>query len=193
MTEINFDLINSIDYQKFDNEWYNNCKEASQNPSRSEYKLLSYFSTLFDNSIICEIGTRNGGSAIALSYNPTNKVITYDIVQHGIFKNNRKNIEFKIENIIDSEHKMQNLLNSCIINIDIDPHDGKKEEIIHNFLLKNNYKGLVFYDDIGPKWEFTKKQFDSINIKKYDMSFVGHCSGTGLVDYSNNFNLILHK
>ena len=47
---------------------------------QSEYKLYAYLSTFFNKSTILDIGTRVGGSALALSYNPTNQVISYDLV-----------------------------------------------------------------------------------------------------------------
>ena len=40
-----------------------------------EYRLYSYLSTFFNNTIILDIGTSFGRSAIALSHNDKNKVI----------------------------------------------------------------------------------------------------------------------
>lgn len=45
-----------------------------------EYKLYSYLTTFFDNSIILDIGTLNGRSAISLSHNESNQVISYNIL-----------------------------------------------------------------------------------------------------------------
>ena len=41
----------------------------------NEYRLYSYLSTLFNNSVILDIGTYNGRSAISLSHNVSNQVI----------------------------------------------------------------------------------------------------------------------
>ena len=41
---------------------------------QSEYRFYAYLSTFFNNTTILDIGTRTGGSALALSYNPTNQV-----------------------------------------------------------------------------------------------------------------------
>lgn len=43
------------------------------------YQLLAYLSTRFDNKTLFDIGTLKGYSALALSYNPSNRVISYDI------------------------------------------------------------------------------------------------------------------
>ena len=50
---------------------------------QSEYRFYAYMSTWFNNTTILDIGTRTGGSALALSYNPTNKVRSYDLVEQG--------------------------------------------------------------------------------------------------------------
>jgi hypothetical protein len=52
------------------------------NSGEQEYRLYSYLSTFFDNVIILDIGTLNGRSAIALSHNENNKVLSYDIQNH---------------------------------------------------------------------------------------------------------------
>ena len=47
-----------------------------------EYRLYSYLSTFFNYTKILDIGTSYGRSAIALSHNELNNVITYDIINH---------------------------------------------------------------------------------------------------------------
>ena len=41
--------------------------------------LLSHLSTYFNDSVIVDMGTRDGDSAVALSYNKLNRIYTYDI------------------------------------------------------------------------------------------------------------------
>ena len=94
----------------------------------NEYRLYSYLSTMFDNSIILDIGTLDGRSAVSLSHNEKNKVISYNILdqiknpQHKIYTKN--NIEFKIGNVLnDLTHT---LISKCkIIMIDIVMNDGE--------------------------------------------------------------------
>ena len=45
---------------------------------KQHYRLLSYFSTLFNNCNIIDIGSHRGNSALALSYNKTNTVYSFD-------------------------------------------------------------------------------------------------------------------
>ena len=50
-----------------------------QKPGINHYYLLSYISKKINNSLIVELGTYAGTSALALSVNPTNIVETYDL------------------------------------------------------------------------------------------------------------------
>ena len=47
-------------------------------PGKEHYRLLSYISTLYNGVTILDIGTYKGCSALALSFNPSNKVVSFD-------------------------------------------------------------------------------------------------------------------
>lgn len=146
------------------------------------YRLLAYLSTLFNNGLIVELGTRHGASAIALSHNPTNMVITYDIVRWTT-EVQKENVDFKIEDILTTDAAMMHLLKAKLIFIDIDPHNSHGERHLYQFLKRNNYKGLLVMDDIK-NYEELRVFWESIDVKKYDLTDVGHFSGSGLVDFS---------
>ena len=46
---------------------------------KEHYRLLAYLSTLFNDQILFDVGTLKGYSALALSYNRANKIVSYDI------------------------------------------------------------------------------------------------------------------
>lgn len=146
------------------------------------YRLLAYLSTLFNNGLIVELGTRHGASAIALSHNSTNMVISYDIVRWTT-EVQKANVDFKIEDILTTDSAMMHILKAKLIFIDIDPHNGHGERHLYSFLKRNNYKGMLLLDDIKD-YEPLRQVWESIDTKKYDLSKVGHFSGTGLVDFS---------
>ena len=66
---------------------------------------------------------------------------------------------------------------------DVDPHDGIIEREFLNWLDANNYKGIVFFDDIhlNPAMQAI---WDSINKEKYDLTDLGHYSGSGIAIYN---------
>ena len=72
---INLDITHLRAMSRNSNDW--------QEPGISEYQLYAYLSTKFNDSIILDIGTRYGGSALALSFNESNHVRSYDIEEQG--------------------------------------------------------------------------------------------------------------
>lgn len=180
--QINFDEVRMFNHSRLLENITNNQtkKETMDPPGIGPYRLFAYISTKFNNEIIIDLGTRHGGSANAFSFNPTNKVITYDILSQRIDIKEVPNIEFRIENVINN---LGQLLSARLIYIDIDPHDGIQEKIIYDYLLNNNYRGTIIFDDICNSWPGMKRFWDSIKEPKIDLSDIGS-GATGMVDFS---------
>jgi len=163
-----------------------------QKPGENHYRLLSYLSTLFNNSLIIDIGTHIGQSSLALSYNESNTIYTFDIFDKVYNKKikSRKNINFFQDDLFDTkvQEKWKNhILNSAFIFLDVDPHNGNMEIEFYNYLKEIDYKGFVVCDDI---W-FFKEMRDNFwykipNKYRYDLSDIGHCSGTGIICMNDN-------
>src|SRR5579862_1830524 len=102
LDKVNVDLTCFEDY--ITSNEYDTRKEFFGIPGQQHYRLLAYLSTLHNNSTIIDIGTHRGSSALALSYNSNNKVISFDIcdkVDNPKIKN-RSNIEFRLTNLFTS-------------------------------------------------------------------------------------------
>ena len=176
------------------------------------YPLLAYLSTKFNDTTLIEIGTFRGLGALALSYNLSNKVISYDIEDHKQWEQFPKNIEFRIKNFFeDADH----ILQSPLIFFDAGTYapntgeDGSLESATYKFLRDNNYRGILILDDIHIS-DKSNAVWNGITTKKYDLTAVGHgysrsietkyinghprtgllLSGTGLVDFSGSCNII---
>jgi len=154
---------------------------------QSEYRLYAWLSTQFDNSVILDVGTRTGGSALALSYNENNKVVSYDLQEQGASKIKRDNIEFKIKDF--REDDSINWDHVSIIMLDVDPHDGIQEEEMMEFLEGKEWKGLMLFDDIGPQWPEVEDLWNRITYPKLDVTEVGHMSGTGLINFDEKHDV----
>ena len=175
----NLDVSHLMEQSINQNDWLS--------AGQSEYRLYAWLSTQFDKSIILDVGTRTGGSALALSYNENNKVISYDLQEQGASINIKKdNVEFKIMDFRDDD---LNLDHVSIIMIDVDPHDGIQEVEMMEYLYDKGWKGILLLDDIGPNWPEVEEMWDGITYDKLNVTEVGHMSGTGLVNFEEKHTI----
>jgi hypothetical protein len=149
------------------------------------YRVLNYISSLFENITICDIGTKHGLSAIALA-NKNNHVYSYDLVDK-LDSNLKKleqelNVDFFIRNCLEAEEDKHRILSSKIVMLDTD-HDGFFENKFYDFLVENNYKGLLILDDINLNDPMIKF-WNRISQPKFDITRFGHHSGTGIVEFN---------
>jgi predicted O-methyltransferase YrrM len=188
--------LEDLDYlkNKISNSHHRNL--LLQKPGINHYSLLSYLSKKIDNSLIVELGTYAGTSALALSVNPTNIVETYDLSGDPFsIIDAPKNIKRNIGNIFELNDE-KNLLKAKLIFLDT-AHNGDFEYQVLKYLNDNNYKGILLIDDIywnGKMYYF----WSAIKNRKIDLTFIGHgdgdgpngnISGTGIVDFNNNIEI----
>ena len=178
--------LDAIDYSKYNlalsinDEYKNYFLERS---GKEHYRLLSFISTLFNNLKILDIGTNRGYSAIALSYNKNNKVISYDIQRYNTIEflesqEVLKNIRFEIGNCLDFE----DLHEYPLILLDT-AHDGVFEKLVIEKLENIKWSGILLMDDVI-YFPALKAMWDSFNIDKYDITHLGHISGTGMLIFN---------
>lgn len=147
-------------------------------PGNEHYKLLAYFSTQFDNTVLLDIGTYKGCSALALSYNPNNTVHSFDIGNFRNIYDSPKNVHFHIDYVTDEKY-VDLIKQSSFIILDT-AHDGTFEHKFHAHLQTIKWNGMLLLDDINLNDEM-RKYWASIQETKFDISPFGHWSGTGLV------------
>ena len=178
-----------------------------------QYRLLAYLSTLLDNEIILDVGTYKGGSALALSYNKNNKVISIDTKYQIVTEIDLSNIEFLEGNLLDFEDEIVKFKNgfrneildtgyskklihdSKLILYDT-VHNGIVEKQFHDYLVESNWSGICIWDDI--KFRFNKEIrqgmvdfWDSIENEKEIITEYAHWTGTGMVWYNQDKNINL--
>lgn len=141
------------------------------------YDLLSTLSHEYSGHKIYDIGTYRGLSAVALSSNPRNLVISYDIGYY-VEVDRPKNVEFRIGNFYNDNE----MLSSPLIVFDIEPHNGSDERNFVDNLVSVGYKGSVVFDDIHLN-EGMEQFWNSITQEKNDLTYLGHWSGTGIVHF----------
>lgn len=169
--------VDSIDLSIFKdrlNEW-RDLDFINAEAGKEHYKLLAYISTKFDNVLFTEVGTLDGCGALALSYNQTNKVQTFDISHSGVYCK----VDERVERKLVYDGFVKECLSSPVIFYDTD-HNGILERQFLLDLYANGYKGMIIFDDIylnEPMEEF----WNSLQAKKEDWTDIGHWSGTGIV------------
>ncbi len=185
--EFSRDVINSINIGMALNGI--NKDEWNSEAGQQHYKLLGFLATQFSGKTIIDIGTHKGSSALALSACRKNKIITFDIINQlsTEVKNELVNrgVDIIIDNLWDpiSRNKWEHeLLKSAIIFLDVDPHNGEMEYELYCYLVGKKYTGLLVCDDI---WYFKPMRdnfwYNISSDKKYDLTWYGHWSGTGLI------------
>jgi len=144
---------------------------------REHYRLIAWLSTRFEHSTVFDIGTNKGYSALALSHNPSNRVVSYDIVdcKDLCCPEKLEWIEYRIGDVMRDPR----LLSSPLIMLDTN-HDGGFESDFYAFLKRNRYRGWLFLDDIHLNTAMIRF-WNSITDPKEDLTRFGHFSGSGIV------------
>lgn len=193
---LNKGVLNALDMSRLMQHatWHANLRYFQEEAGVEHYRLLSYLAGLLKGPApVIDIGTYTGLSALALSADPEQSVITYDIVDNipsGAVDSikTKPNIEIKIMNCCDD---MATVCASKLVVLDIDPHDGLQEPVIIDALVKNGFKGLLVLDDIHLN-DGMKRFYDSISLPKTDVSLYGHWSGTGIVNFDTSaFRIVM--
>lgn len=152
---------------------------------KQHYRLLAYLSRSVSGTII-DIGTHLGDSALALSVGG-NPVESFDIVDNVKGRALPGNIHRHHVDLWSPEGRAawrKTILESSLIFLDIDPHEGTREIEFVRWLQGEGYSGIIVLDDI---WYFKPMRdllWSQIEGRfKSDATALGHWSGTGIVSF----------
>jgi predicted O-methyltransferase YrrM len=146
------------------------------------YALLSSLSLQMpDDSVLADVGTYQGYSAVALARNPKVRVVTYDeidFVTLALPKNVTRVLHVELERIAE-------IASADLVLLDVSPHDGDKEQKFFDELRRRSFEGILILDDIYWKLDKGMTSFwESITLKKIDVTAIGHYTGTGIVVFN---------
>lgn len=160
---------------------------------REHYRLLALLSLhVPPGRTIIDIGTHQGDSALALSLGGA-QVESFDVQVKTLGKLVIDNVRYRWADLFDPATREQfrrMLLESALILIDIDPHEGTRELEMVEWLHRNDYHGVIVLDDI---WYF-KAMRDNLWYRirpenRTDATMLGHWSGTGIVSFDKRVEL----
>jgi hypothetical protein len=160
--------INSSEYQGY----------FMSKSGQEHYRLLAYISQNDDLVDILDVGTLKGCSALAFSVNSKNKVCSFNVGNEFDLNYTPLNAEFIIDNVLNGNYN-DIILGSKYIMLDT-YHDGTFEKEFYDHLVSINYKGYLLLDDIHLNFEM-ERFWGSITKEKYDITNIGHSTGTGIV------------
>ena len=164
---IEFDLTNYVINEESRNYMF----------STPYFKCLSAYCKVNDIKHVLELGTCTGASAIAMAQY-AEKVSTFDVTLDDVDESlGVANINYKLLETPESCLELD-LDPYDLIFIDID-HSGSMELRLHAKLVEE-YKGIVFYDDIFFSPEMSSF-WESIDCEKE--SLMWHFTGFGIVRY----------
>lgn len=167
----NLDTSYVNNYQLTSNRDYFHGKSGDEH-----YRLLMLISSFYDGEILFDVGTNVCLSSIALQNNSDkNKIKSFDVEK--ILPTNP--IINNIEYIIGDSTKDVDFINTPFIFLDT-YHDGIYEKIMYEHIKNTNWKGILMLDDIHLN-EPMKDYWNSFTEEKYDITNIGHWSGTGIV------------
>ena len=160
--------INSSEYQGY----------FMSKSGQEHYRLLAHISQTNDLVDILDVGTLKGCSALAFSVNSKNKVRSFNVGNEFDLNYTPLNAEFIIDNVLNGNYNSV-ILGSKYIMLDT-YHDGTFEKEFYDHLVSINYKGYLLLDDIHLNFEM-ERFWGSITKEKYDITNIGHSTGTGVV------------
>jgi hypothetical protein len=160
---------------------------------REHYRLLALLSLHAGPArTIIDIGTHQGDSALALSLGGA-RVESFDLLDKTGEQGAPDNVDYNLCDLFDPKTRetwRSMLLESALILIDIDPHEGTRELEMVEWLHRNDYHGVIVLDDI---WYF-KAMRDNCWYRirpcnRTDATMFGHWSGTGIVSFDKRVEL----
>ena len=107
-------------------------------------------------------------------------MISYDIEDRKPSPIDLPNIEFRVK---DARDDRQDLLAAPLIVLDT-AHDGMFEQQMYYMLYSADYEGLLLLDDIHLNTAMLDF-WNGIGLEKFDLTSIGHYSGTGLVHFAH--------
>jgi len=171
LDSLNTNFINQYNF-------YHNPEYFHLESGREHYRLLIFISSLYRKQILFDIGTYRCMSAAALSSSMMNRIKTYDIKQILPINPILPGVQYCFGDVTQDKE----LTKSLFIFLDV-AHDGIFENKLYNHLKEIKWKGLLLLDDILYHTVAMTEFWNNITEEKYDITKIGHWSGTGIANF----------
>lgn len=163
---------------------HEHAKYFHEVPGKEHYCLIRHLAKQFQNSLLVDIGTHIGLSALALS-TPTNEVVTFDIVDltsDGPVL--PESVQKRLLNLVHYPSAFP--LHAKFAVLDIDPHDGDAERKLVEQISTRGWNGWMLCDDIYLNDAMKAFWYWACNntlLRCTDLTPIGHITGSGLIQF----------
>lgn len=128
---------------------------------------------------------------MSLAQNSRNRVVSYDVeMRVGSVMDEEKirgqvpNLKFETKSCLQATPSI--IRKADLILLDIDPHNGVVESVFVNMIRDYGFSGYLVMDDINPmRYPSLGRLYLELPEQKYDLTSIGHFSGTGLVCFND--------
>lgn len=158
--------------------FYHSPEYFHEKSGREHFRLLMHISKLFNKQLLFDYKTDKCIAAAALSSSLTNRVNSYDTTKKLFSNPILPGVKYCYGHVISDP----DLIKSHFIFLD-NGGDTDDTNVIFNHLRKINWRGLVILDDILVS-DNMKKFWNDIPEEKYDISNIGHWSGSALINFN---------
>lgn len=145
------------------------------------YRLLKWVSHNIQG-VFDEIGVYMGLGTACLASSLKNVVTGWDVdLQFLNWRSTPVNVHLSFS--INEEWYSKSISKSNLVLIDA-WHNGYLEQDIFNYMIEEDFKGILIYDDIYYN-DAMKTFWNNISHPgKIDATHIGHSTGTGIIDFS---------
>lgn len=200
------EIIKSFTFERFE-------KYMTAPAGEEHYALLFYLTNTYgDERPVVDIGTRFAASALALAAGGS-PVFTFDLPEsserqhafrgrsefgwHAMVQKQGIHIRFFNENLLERPEIPDVIKNTWLMLLDTHhyPYSNPFEREWVARLCDAGYKGLLLLDDIhlNPEmkewWEEVQRLQETRGYRAFDITHVGHKSGTGILDFSGRLKV----
>jgi hypothetical protein len=166
--------LDALDMEQFaayiDEDYKDYFRWAS---GKEHYRLLFWLSDKIQGPVY-DIGTHRGMSSLALS-GMKSPVISYDINPQVRVKNPW--VDHRVKNPLED---IDEIAKAGFVMYDT-THDGHTERQFFRALCDAGFSGTILFDDIHLNKEMESFWADLVYPQKYDITGIGHGSGTGVL------------
>jgi SAM-dependent methyltransferase len=151
------------------------------------YRLLMNLSMKVNDSLIYDLGTGEGGSALALATNPTNNVISWDLSQKAR-RNGRHawgglNVEFREMDFFEEKKSIIKDASIIVFDLSYGKYDSGAQKLWNFMTMLHRFEGILVFPEHLIRTGKYYRIFRFTNKPKEILTFMNPNDASALMSY----------